>query len=136
MADKNLHDIKIDDLDDNSKKTSLKSILTLLALLFVILIISIVITTLILNTDEENIIENNTSKTVLLNDIIRIKNSSAKSVKILLREVFLELSSRSSILMSCRFLSAMVFIVSIFKTEYNTKSLVLYLYFILFYWVK
>jgi len=79
MADKNLHDIKIDDLDDNSKKTSLKSILTLLALLFVILIISIVITKLILNTDEENIIENNTSKTVLLNDINKTDDEDAKS---------------------------------------------------------
>jgi len=56
MADKNLHDIKIDDLD-NPKKTPLKNILTLLALLFIILVISVVITKLILNTDEGNKIE-------------------------------------------------------------------------------
>jgi len=79
MADKNLHDIKIDDLDDNSKKTPLKSILTLLALLFVIFIISIVITTLILDSDEENIIENNISQTVLLNDINKTSDENAKS---------------------------------------------------------
>ena len=51
MADKNLHDIKIDELD-SSKKTPLKNILTLLALLFIILVISVVITKLILNTDD------------------------------------------------------------------------------------
>lgn len=56
MADKNLHDIKIDDLD-NQKKTPLKNILTLLALLFIILVISVVITRLILNTDEGEEIE-------------------------------------------------------------------------------
>ena len=50
MADKNLHDIKIDELD-SPKKTPLKSILTLLALLFIILVISVVITRLILSTD-------------------------------------------------------------------------------------
>jgi len=60
MADKNLHDIKIDDLD-NPPKTPLKNILTLLALLFIILVISVVITKLILNTDEENGVENNVS---------------------------------------------------------------------------
>jgi len=60
MADKNLHDIKIDDLD-NPPKTPLKNILTLLALLFIILVISVVITKLILNTDEENGVENNIS---------------------------------------------------------------------------
>jgi len=53
MADKNLHDIKIDDLD-KSKKNPLKNILTLLALLFVILVISVVITRLILNPDEDS----------------------------------------------------------------------------------
>ena len=60
MADKNLHDIKIDDLD-SPKKTPLKNILTLLALLFIILVISVAITRLILNTDEEGATENNTS---------------------------------------------------------------------------
>ncbi|MBU1668492.1 SPOR domain-containing protein [bacterium] len=58
MADKNLHDIKIDDLD-HQKKTPLKNILTLLALLFIILVISVVITKLILNTDEGQVIDNN-----------------------------------------------------------------------------
>ena len=62
MADKNLHDIKIDDLD-NPKKTPLKNILTLLALLFIILVISVAITRLILNTDDENPADNNTSAT-------------------------------------------------------------------------
>jgi cell division septation protein DedD len=51
MEDKNLQDIKIDDLD-NPKKTQLKNILTLLALLFIILVISIVITKLILGDDD------------------------------------------------------------------------------------
>jgi len=60
MADKNLHDIKIDDLD-SPKKTPLKNILTLLALLFIILVISVAITRLILNTDEEGSTENNNS---------------------------------------------------------------------------
>lgn len=61
MADKNLHDIKIDELD-SPKKTPLKNIVTLIALLFIILVISIVITKLILNTDEGSTIENNDSK--------------------------------------------------------------------------
>ena len=60
MADKNLHDIKIDDLD-NPKKTPLKNILTLLALLFIILVISVAITRLILNTDEDGTSETNSS---------------------------------------------------------------------------
>ena len=60
MADKNLHDIKIDDLD-NPKKTPLKNILTLLALLFIILVISVAITRLILNTDEDESSEINSS---------------------------------------------------------------------------
>ncbi len=60
MADKNLHDIKIDELD-NSKKTPLKNILTLLALLFIILVISVAITRLILNTDEDGLSETNSS---------------------------------------------------------------------------
>ena len=68
MADKNLHDIKIDELD-NPKKTPLKNILTLLALLFIILVISVVITKLILNTDEGASIENNDSKSELLTDV-------------------------------------------------------------------
>jgi len=62
MADKNLHDIKIDDLE-NSKKTPLKNILTLLALLFIILVISVGITKLILNTDDDNKFDNNASAT-------------------------------------------------------------------------
>ena len=62
MADKNLHDIKIDELD-SSKKSSIKNILTLLALLFIILVISVVITRLILNTDSDIAIENNNSQT-------------------------------------------------------------------------
>ena len=63
MADKNLHDIKIDDLE-GSKKTPLKNLLTLLALLFIILVISVVITKLILNTDSDtNTDESNISTT-------------------------------------------------------------------------
>ena len=58
MADKNLHDIKIDDLDQQ-KKTPLKNILTLLALLFIILVISVVITKLILNTEDETSSDSN-----------------------------------------------------------------------------
>jgi cell division septation protein DedD len=65
MADKNLHDIKIDDLD-NPKKTPLKNILTLLALLFIILVMSVAITRLILNTDDEGVTENNNSSTALV----------------------------------------------------------------------
>ena len=64
MADKNLHDIKIDELD-NKKKTPLKNILTLLALLFIILVISVVITKLILNTgDDVDAIDGNYSSAV------------------------------------------------------------------------
>jgi len=69
MADKKLHDIKIDELE-GSKKTPLKNILTLLALLFIILVISVVITRLILNTDEGSILENNDSKSELLSNVI------------------------------------------------------------------
>ncbi len=65
MADKNLHDIKIDDLD-NSKKTPLKNILTLLALLFIILVISVAITRLILDTDEDGLNESNSTETASL----------------------------------------------------------------------
>ena len=60
MADKNLHDIKIDELD-SPKKTPLKNILTLLALLFIILVISFVITNLILKTDKGQEIEGNST---------------------------------------------------------------------------
>jgi len=69
MAEKNLHDIKIDELE-GSKKTPLKNILTLLALLFIILVISVVITRLILNTDEGSILENNDSNSELLSNVI------------------------------------------------------------------
>ncbi|CAA6822956.1 MAG: Unknown protein [uncultured Sulfurovum sp.] len=66
MADKNLHDIKIDELD-SPKKTPLKNILTLLALLVIILVISVVITKLILTTDEDSKIEDNVSNIELRN---------------------------------------------------------------------
>jgi len=62
MADKNLHDIKIDE-SEHQKKTPLKNVLTLLALLFIILVISVVITKLILNTDDEDGINNNPTTT-------------------------------------------------------------------------
>lgn len=68
MADKNLHDIKIDDID-SPKKTPLKNILTLLALLFIILVISVVITRLILNTDEGTSIDSTEAKKELLGDL-------------------------------------------------------------------
>jgi len=61
MAEKNLHDIKIDELE-SSKKTPLRNILTLLALLFIILVISVFITKLILNTDEGSVLENRIGK--------------------------------------------------------------------------
>jgi len=64
MADKNLHDIKIDDIDQQ-KKTPLKNILTLLALLFIILVISVVITKLILNTDEGEGIDKSANSSAL-----------------------------------------------------------------------
>jgi cell division septation protein DedD len=84
MADKNLHDIKIDELD-SPKKTPLKNILTLLALLFIILVISVVITKLILNTDEGTTIENNDSKSELLSDVNKTadteKDDEAKDTK-------------------------------------------------------
>jgi len=76
MADKNLHDIKIDDLD-NPKKTPLKNILTLLALLFIILVISVAITRLILNTDDENSIDNNTSTTTAVIETDDEKNTDS-----------------------------------------------------------
>jgi len=68
MADKNLHDIKIDELD-SPKKTPLKNILTLLALLFIILVISVVITKLILNTDDGKEIDTNNSTTLIPSDV-------------------------------------------------------------------
>jgi len=75
MADKNLHDIKIDDLD-NPKKTPLKNILTLLALLFIILVISVAITRLILNTDEDELNEaNNSTSTAIVELDDDVKNS-------------------------------------------------------------
>jgi cell division septation protein DedD len=79
MADKNLHDIKIDELD-SPKKTPLKNILTLLALLFIILVISVVITKLILNTDEGTKIENNDSKPELIS-AAKDTNKTADSKK-------------------------------------------------------
>lgn len=78
MADKNLHDIKIDELD-SPKKTPLKNILTLLALLFIILVISVVITKLILNTDGGSTIENNESKVELTNGVKDTDDSNAKN---------------------------------------------------------
>jgi len=69
MAEKNLHDIKIDELE-SSKKTPLRNILTLLALLFIILVISVFITKLILNTDEGSVLENNDSKSELVNGVL------------------------------------------------------------------
>ena len=69
MAEKNLHDIKIDEIK-SSKKTPLKNILTLLALLFIILVISVFITKLILNTDEGSTFENNDSNSELLSNVI------------------------------------------------------------------
>lgn len=66
MADQNLHDIKIDELD-SPKKTSLKNILTLVALLFIIFAISVVITQLILNTDDNSMLETNDSTSELIN---------------------------------------------------------------------
>ena len=68
MADKNLHDIKIDELD-SPKKTPLKNILTLLALLFIILVISVVITKLILNTDEGEELESNVSTSTISTEV-------------------------------------------------------------------
>jgi hypothetical protein len=81
MADKNLHDIKIDDLD-NPKKTPLKNILTLLALLFIILVISVAITRLILNTDDETLTDNNASTTTIIetDDEKSTENTTATTV--------------------------------------------------------
>ncbi len=75
MADKNLHDIKIDELD-SPKKTPLKNILTLLALLFIILVISVVITRLILGTDGSKEIEENATPAGLATELQRDGNES------------------------------------------------------------
>ncbi len=76
MADKNLHDIKIDELD-SSKKSPLRNILTLLALLFIILVISVVITKLILNTEDNNTFrtDDNNSKVEQLQDLNKTTDS-------------------------------------------------------------
>ncbi len=76
MESKNLNDIVIED-NENSKKTQLKNILTLLALLFIILVISIVITKLILGNDEEERNESNSSAIV---DTQSGSNSTAGAV--------------------------------------------------------
>ena len=78
MADKNLHDIKIDELD-SPKKTPLKNILTLLALLFIILVISVVITRLILGTDSSKEVEENTTPSGLATELQADKNESLTS---------------------------------------------------------
>lgn len=77
MAEKNLHDIKIDDLE-SSKKTPLKNILTLLALLFIILVISVVITKLILN-DEDSEIDNNVTTSGITTPAITEGDSNSNS---------------------------------------------------------
>jgi cell division septation protein DedD len=78
MADQNLHDIKIDELD-SPKKTSLKNILTLVALLFIIFAISVVITQLILNTDDnKELLDTNSSKEALLNDETETDSSDSQ----------------------------------------------------------
>ncbi len=81
MADKNLHDIKIDDLD-NPKKTPLKNILTLLALLFIILVISVAITRLILNTDEDDSNEANSSTNSAIVESDNEKNADSSSANV------------------------------------------------------
>ena len=78
MAEKNLHDIKIDELD-SPKKTPLKSILTLLALLFIILVISVVITRLILSTDGTKEGEENITPTGLASEVQADKNETLAS---------------------------------------------------------
>ena len=79
MADKNLHDIKIDELD-SPKKTPLKNILTLLALLFIILVISVVITRLILGTDSSKEIEDSATPAGLATAEVQTdKNESLSS---------------------------------------------------------
>ena len=78
MADKNLHDIKIDELD-SPKKTPLKNILTLLALLFIILVISVVITRLILGTDGSKEVEESATPAGLATEVQADKNESLAS---------------------------------------------------------
>jgi len=77
MAEKNLHDIKIDELG-SSKKTPLKNILTLLALLFIILVISVFITRLILNTDEGSTLEKNSSTSEVLPNLTENNKTADK----------------------------------------------------------
>ena len=80
MADKNLHDIKIDDLD-NPPKTPLKNILTLLALLFIILVISVAITRLILNTDEdETLVDGNSTSSAIVETTSGEANTDSSAV--------------------------------------------------------
>jgi len=77
MAEKNLHDIKIDELD-SPKKTPLKNILTLLALLFIILVISVVITKLILKTDDGKDIETNSTSIIKSTETIEEINKTTE----------------------------------------------------------
>ncbi len=78
MADKNLSDIKIDELD-SSKKSPITNILTLLALLFIILVISVVITKLILNTDSTIEDETNSSLVQHVKDLNGTSNEAKNS---------------------------------------------------------
>lgn len=75
MAEKNLHDIKIDELD-SPKKTPLKNILTLLALLFIILVISVVITKLILSTDGGKELDENKKNAIVSTEINNDANTT------------------------------------------------------------
>ena len=77
MAEKNLHDIKIDELD-SPKKTPLKNILTLLALLFIILVISVVITKLILSTDDGKELDKDKKGTIVSTEINNDANTTTK----------------------------------------------------------
>lgn len=78
MADENLHDLKIDELD-SSKKSPITNILTLLALLFIILVISVVITKLILNTDSTIEDETNSSLVHQVKDLNGTSNEAKNS---------------------------------------------------------
>lgn len=78
MPDKNLSDIKIDELD-SSKKSPITNILTLLALLFIILVISVVITKLILNTDSTIEDETNSSSVQHVKDLNGTSNEAQNS---------------------------------------------------------
>ena len=77
MAEKNLHDIKIDELD-SPKKTPLKNILTLLALLFIILVISVVITKLILSTDDGKELNKDKKDAIVSTEINSDANTTTK----------------------------------------------------------